>query len=95
MSHKVLYNKGYGEFKLSDEVNRKLCKLGIDPHSVKRHDVRLISIVEEIGLDKASGPLSNLRIETIDCDLYYIYNYNGFESIVPMTSHNWINATHS
>ncbi len=94
MPHKILYNKGYGEFKLSDEVNRKLWKLGISPNSVKRHDVRLVSIVEEIGLERASGPLSNLCIETINCDLYYIYNYNGFESIVPITAHNWINATH-
>jgi hypothetical protein len=94
MPHKVLHNKGYGEFKLSDEVNRKLWKLGIHPSSVKRHDPRLISIVEDIGLDRAGGPLSSLKIETIDCDLYYICTYNGSESVVSITSHVWINATH-
>ena len=93
MYYKVLYNKGYGGFCFSDEARQRLKEIGLDTYTVRRHDPRLISIVEEIGLERASGSYSNLQIAEIDYNLYQIREYDGSEKIVVPNDLEWTDAT--
>jgi hypothetical protein len=89
MANKVLYadvgDHGWGTFCLSDFAAREL------PDDVERHDPRLISVVERIGLRKASGQPGVLQIKVIKGDRYRIKEYHGFEEVVtPETDKGWI-----
>ena len=80
---KLVINKCYGGFSLSDYAVKKLglssCHEGID-----RDDPRLIELIETEGSDAISGSFATLRI----CELpdnttdYEIEEYDGAESVV-------------
>lgn len=56
---------------------------------IERHDRILVQVVETLG-DDASGFYSNLVVETIDCNMYYIDEYDGSETIVTPGDQTWI-----
>jgi len=56
-----------------------------------RSDPDLIAVVEELGLDEASAPLSELAIEEIpDGASYDIDEYDGMESVLPARPSSFI-----
>ncbi len=91
--HKVLYNASYGGFSLSEEMERILNHLGLDPDTIARHDPRLIDLVQEIGIENAGAPNCNLEIATIDSDQYRIEEYDGLETVVEPQDLFWTDAT--
>lgn len=93
---KIVVNRCYGGFSLSEAVYNILGlkydgygylsnkDLGIDDeyHFAYRSDPRLISAIEEVGIDDASGRLAELEIiEIPDGVKWEIGEYDGFESI--------------
>ena len=50
--------------------------------NIERHDPDLISIVEELGTEKASGRCSCLKVEDIGEEHYHIDEYDGYESVI-------------
>ena len=50
--------------------------------NIERHDPDLISIVEELGTEKASGRCARLKIEDIGEEHYHIDEYDGYESVI-------------
>jgi hypothetical protein len=93
MPHEVLYNKSYGFFQLSEEVERILSLLDLDPYTIPRHDPRLIDIVKEIGIENAGAPGTSLEMTTIDSDQYIITEYDGSETVCEPQDLCWIDAT--
>ena len=91
--YKVLYNASYGGFSLSEEMERILNHLGLDPYTIARHDPRLIDLVQEIGIENVGAPGCNLEIANIDSDQYRIEEYDGLETVVEPQDLFWINAT--
>ena len=92
--HKVLYNASYGGFSLSEEMERILNHMGLDPYTIARHDPRLIDLVQEIGIENAASSAGcNLEIAYIDSDRYLIEEYDGLETVVEPKDLFWINAT--
>jgi len=82
---KVVINKDFGGFDLSDEAETlyKERKGITDPDwwykDIPRNDPVLIQIVEELG-DKADGTFSALKIVEIPDDVnWYIEEYDGSE----------------
>lgn len=86
---KVILNKCYGGFDLSDDAvalyaNKKRldfddCKLLLD--SSYREDPTLIEIVEELG-PKASGRYGKLKVVEIPADMEYVIDdYDGIETL--------------
>lgn len=61
------------------------------PKSIKRHDLRLIQVVEELA-DKASGGSAKLEIYKSSDDMYKISEYDDKETVTTMLSANsdWI-----
>lgn len=84
---KVLINGCYGGFSFSPEFEDLLLEECIDPELVKhksalRSTPRLIKLVMEFGLDKASGSGSKLEIyEVPDFYEYTVKEYDGIESV--------------
>ena len=57
---------------------------------VDRTDPDLISVVEFLGSDKASGKYANLQIKEIeDGIMYRIYNYDGYEELQIRDNMGW------
>ena len=50
--------------------------------NIERHDPDLISTVEELGTEKASGKCANLKVEDIGEEHYHIDEYDGYESVI-------------
>lgn len=86
---KILLNKCYGGFGLSDEFVEKYPQF--DKYDdYERHDETLIKCVEEFGLDKSASSFSEFRIIEIPDDVKYsIHNYDGMEHINEV----WIEVT--
>jgi hypothetical protein len=82
---KVVINKCYGGFRLSQEANdlyesragKALCLWTTD-----RHDPILVGVVEELGR-QANACHSDLRIvEVVSADKYHIDECDGWEDVV-------------
>lgn len=89
---KIVINDDWGGFGLSDKAVERLYSLGmIVPVSqeVKRHDPRLVKVVEELG-EEANGQFANLSIVEIDDDSYFIVDYDGLETVFTPTTAPWI-----
>ena len=84
---KVLINTCYGGFSVSKEVYERMGKeydgFGY-AFDGERTNPDLISIVEEIGSERASGSCANLRVVDIpeEATDWRIDEYDGSESIV-------------
>lgn len=98
MKTKVLYNNNYGGFSLSKEAtkilndrhNLKLPEYGRIDGILERHDHRLIEVVEELGLERASGDFAQLEIKKIKSKKYYIDSYDGWETVMTSDKIKWI-----
>lgn len=111
---KIVINKCFGGFGLSDAVYKKLIELGVpnyksfeeipdnnEPYIVenkkigllgryssnfrdddKRSHPLLIQAIEEVGIEKASGSLAEIRIVKIPDDVQFeIDDYDGVETV--------------
>lgn len=75
---KIVINKGYGGFGLSDKAQTML---DIKYYLAERHHPKLIEIVEQLG-EKANGQSANLEVIEIPDGLgYKIEKDDGWESI--------------
>ena len=88
-TYKVVYNNCFGGFHLSDKAINRYKELtgeeisdccSINHKPVERHDKYLIQVIEELGKD-ASGSNSNLCIEEIKDNKYFITDYDGSENV--------------
>ncbi len=87
---KVVINRGYGGFGLSDEAVKLYSELVGDSRAPScRHDPFLVRVVEQLG-DRANDKYSELEIFEIFSDKYIITEYDGFESVVTPESINWV-----
>ena len=81
---KIVINCSFGDgFRLSD-VAVELMKNKWNSEYTTRTDPNLISVIEEIGLEKASGGRSILRIVEIPDEAtdWKIDDYDGWESVL-------------
>lgn len=84
---KELNEKGFTKEKIH-KIIEDYCKLdfgeikNIYACDIKRDDPILIQVIEEIGIDLAGGPFSELAIEEIpDNEEFYLEEYDGIETI--------------
>lgn len=57
--------------------------------TIPRHDPILVKVVELLGKE-ASGTCAELTVQTIQSNMYYIDEYDGFESVVEPGEQDWI-----
>ena len=99
-SMKVVINVSYGSFGLSLEAAEMLEAAGVEPRLVslgtcsamwwgKRHDERLIAVVEQLGVEAAASPYAHLEIVDIDGP-YRIIEHDGLENIETPATIRWI-----
>jgi hypothetical protein len=90
---KVVYNRCYGGFGLSNEAKARYKELTgkeIKKYNNNRHDPALVQVVEELG-DKANGCSASLAIAVIeDGAKYRIDEYDGFESVMTPDDYEWV-----
>lgn len=95
--NKIVVNKCYGGFSLSEKAARLLCKkLGVrytkefcHDIPVPRHSKYLVEVVEELGAE-ANGPCTDLKVEETYSNIYRIVGDAGYESIETPDSLHWI-----
>ena len=85
---KVVINKCFGGFSLSEETLRRFNELDIgyqrDDDPAIRSNPKFIELLEEIGLEKAGGRFAKLVIIDIPMertDTWHIEEYDGLEHI--------------
>lgn len=92
---KILINKCYGGYSLSEEFIDHLKTINLanendNTYSIERDNQEIVEEAIKFGLDKASGMCANLTvIEIPEKAHYYIDEYDGIESIQEI----WINVT--
>lgn len=59
-------------------------------YNTPRHDSALVQAVEELGEDRASGSMSDLRIHALSGDKYFIDEYDGSETVVEPKDVLWV-----
>ena len=80
---KIVVNKCYGGFSLSQEAYRELGLKwdGYGYYDCSRSDENLVRVVEKLG-DKANGSYAKLRIVEIPDDVNWeIDDYDGIETV--------------
>jgi D-mannonate dehydratase len=76
---KIAVNRCYGGFSLSEEA-RKLLGAEYSHWFGERDDPRLIEVIEQLGVEKASGALADIEIVEIPDDVeWQIEEYDGKE----------------
>lgn len=97
MVNKVVYNKCYGGFSLSQEACNRLRELGVDPgfqgRDLPRHLPELVQVVEELK-ELANGDYADLGVRTLHGDAYRIDEYDGSEGVVEPDQQTWIRISH-
>ena len=83
---KVVINRCYGGFGLSDEVfsryNAITGKNYQAEYEIQRSDPVLIQVIEELGLEASGGLFSKLKIVEIpDGISWFVSDYDGMEHI--------------
>ena len=88
---KVLFNACYGGFSFNEELKEYLASEDLDYLvDLPRNHPDLITLVETVGLEQASGRYAKLEIAEIpDGCFFEIDEYDGFESI----RETWITVT--
>lgn len=92
MARKIVINRGYGGFSLSDQVKNLYMLATKDvprfkgwyfDQDVSREDPILIEIIERVGLEHSRGNFATLKIIELPADLlpdnYEIHDYDGIE----------------
>ena len=78
---KVVINRCWGGFGLSDKAIEMFKALGGDNYYSDRDDPILVKVVETLG-EEANGDYSSLKVVEIPDDVdYYIDDYDGMETI--------------
>ena len=86
---KIVINKCYGVFGLSDKAKQRLREMGypigpygdINVYDLRRNNVLLVKVIEELG-DLANGKYSKLKVVEIPDDVEWeIEEDNGIEWI--------------
>lgn len=84
MTWKIVYNKSFGGFKLSDLAVELLMQRGLpkDPYCVliPRHHPELVAVVEILGSQAASDEYAKLGIAEVT-GKYLIDEYDGQETV--------------
>lgn len=99
MKHKVVINKFYGGFSLSEKAVKLLREIkndqNIDSYTFThtdegffRHDKDLVTIVESLGED-SFGAYARLEVVEVEGNQYLIDDYDGLESIVTPSTIDW------
>jgi hypothetical protein len=57
---------------------------------VARHDPDLLAVIDELGMERASGSLAQLKIAEIEGDRYIIREHAGVERVVTPADIRWI-----
>lgn len=93
---KIVYNACYGGFSLSVEAkNLYLKRKGvsvdyISEWDIDRADPDLVTVVEELGSENASGFCAELKIvDLIPGTLYRITEYDGSETVETKDNIDW------
>ena len=104
MPHKIIINRCFGGFALSDAAKIILCGLGIlhyeddydekpgmyHEYNIPRHHPDLVRVVELLGPKEAGGNYTKLVVHTLYGDRYQISDYDGQESVVEPETQDWI-----
>lgn len=100
--NKVVINKKYGGFVLSDKAIEMLAErkgmtfsevedlLYPGEHSIERHDPDLVAVVETLGNEANHEIFSDLEVVSIFGQQYLINEYDGRESINTPETIPWI-----
>lgn len=92
--NKVVYNAYFGGFGLSKDAQNWMRERGhpeyaeLDP-KIERHNPLLVQCVEEIG-DCVNAEYSELRVEAIEGNKYWIENYDGLETVHTPENIEWV-----
>lgn len=89
---KVVINKSYGGFNLSDAALKRYNELSgydcDDAHTIARDDVYLVQVVEELG-EKSWGNYSELKIVNVLDDVDWRINEYGGREWVAEVHRTW------
>jgi hypothetical protein len=88
---KIVVNQSHGVFKLSEQAENLLKERNYDNSHAEtwRTDPILISVIEELGSEKASGEWARIKIIEIPNDVdWTISDYDGIERVVE-THRSW------
>lgn len=91
MTIKVVCNKCYGGFSLSNDAVQWLAEHGIETETysdLPRHHPMLVKCVEELGR-KAFGKYASLNIIELTGNKYRIDEYDGMERVVEPNEAEW------
>lgn len=100
---KIVYNRCFGVFSLSDAGVRRYCELKalhyklkgkeyFNSHNILRTDPILVQVVEELG-EKANGRCADLAIRELPAGtLYRIEEHDGKESVWTFEEYEWSTA---
>lgn len=93
MGYKIVINKRYGGFGLSEHALKLGKELSGDPDwgdwDMNRHDPVLVEVVERLG-EAANGRYAKLNVKKIESRLYYIDEYHGNEEVITPETMDWI-----
>lgn len=80
---KLVINVCYGGYGLSEEAEALLGGEE-EAYEYERSDEKLIKVVEELGVEKASGDYAELKVVELPENTtdYYINKYDGLESVL-------------
>jgi len=80
---KIVVNKCYGGFSISDKAAHGLGITEEDSYAIRRDDPVLIEAIERFGSDYASGYLAQLEIVDLPSNTtdWMIEEYDGYETV--------------
>jgi hypothetical protein len=96
-SYKVVYNRSYGGFSISNVALELLKQRGINTNTyctnIPRHHPELVAIVEILGR-MANSDNNELEVKTVSGP-YIIDEYDGLESVLQKQDIKWIDPTNN
>ena len=86
---RIVYNSSHGGFGISDKASERYWEIKGQPKpnnwwdcDIKRDDPILLQVIDEIGIEAASGQWSDLAITELPRGTKYIvHEYDGLEEI--------------
>ena len=91
---RIVYNTCYGGFGLSAEAEARYQELsGVERvyvYGISRTDPILLQVIDELGIDAASGRFARLAIAEVPAGTRYrIDEYDGLESVMTVDDYEW------
>jgi hypothetical protein len=89
---KIVYNNCFGGFSLSEDAISLLESKGYVGgyyKEIERHNPLLVEVVEELG-ELCNGMFSELKIHETEEDKYFIFEYDGLETVYTPNTLPWI-----